>query len=112
MQQFELVCDRAILRPTIQSAVMLGSALGVVLWGTMSDSFGRRRTINICVVLSFPIGIAIAYAPTYVTFVGLRFLHAFMSSIGVVCFAMVMEVRCRIFNILYDACSADSLHCN
>lgn len=74
---------------------MLGAALGGIVSGAMSDRFGRRRAVNICVVLALPIGIAVAYSPNYITFIGLRFLHAIVSAIGIVCFTMVMEVSLR-----------------
>lgn len=94
--QFELVCDSALLLPTVQSLVMVGFAVGVTLWGTVADRFGRRRTALLCFVCSFLLAIAIVFAPNYTSFTALRALHTFFwKGVGLVVFTLAMEVSVR-----------------
>lgn len=92
-EDFSLVCDRAILLPTVQSLVMVGFSFGVLFWGVISDRFGRRPVLLIAAVGGIVGGVVIAYATSYNMFVISRVAHQFViistSNVG---YTLAMEV--------------------
>lgn len=90
---FELVCDRSIWLPTAQTIVMIGFAVGVFIWGSLSDRFGRRPIILTAFTLSFIFGIAIAFTQNYFMFAAFRAIQTLcFKGIGLVGYVLVMEV--------------------
>ena len=66
--KFDLVCDRSALSSLSQTLLMLGQGLGALLFTALSDRYGRKR-INITThALLMAGGVALAFAPDYVTF--------------------------------------------
>ena len=53
--EFNLVCDRTseLCRPIAESFYMVGLMVGSIVFGTMSDKFGRRHIILISVLTAF-----------------------------------------------------------
>ena len=47
-----LICERAPLNQFANSAFFFGFLLGAAVWGTLSDRYGRRRTLIATMVLS------------------------------------------------------------
>lgn len=50
--QFELVCDLDYVSDTITSVQMAGVLVGSILFGQLSDSFGRKK-VKLWVILLF-----------------------------------------------------------
>ena len=71
-----MVCDEAKEGwvPAINSAYMLGLALGSVLFGLMSDKLGRRKTLFVAIITSISFSVIASLSDSYKMYVGMRFL--------------------------------------
>ncbi|XP_070568253.1 organic cation transporter protein-like [Ptychodera flava] len=76
-QQFDLVCDKAILVSVALSLFLVGVLLGSVVIGIVVDRFGRRTLIVVCGVISSIFGIAASFSPNFIAFCMLRILGGF-----------------------------------
>jgi DHA1 family bicyclomycin/chloramphenicol resistance-like MFS transporter len=66
------------------SAALLGLGVGQVLWGPLSDRYGRRPPLMVGVLVFSAASIGIALAPTLPVVVGLRAVQALGGSAGIV----------------------------
>ena len=66
------------------SACLLGLGLGQVLWGPVSDRFGRKRPLLVGVVVFIVASLLITIAPSMGALVALRFVQALGGAAGVV----------------------------
>ncbi len=66
------------------SAALLGLGVGQVLWGPLSDRYGRRRPLMVGVVVFSLASIAIALTPSLPVMIGLRAVQALGGSSGIV----------------------------
>lgn len=66
------------------SACLLGLGLGQVLWGPVSDRYGRKGPMSIGVGVYIVASLLIALAPSMPAMVGLRFVQALGGAAGVV----------------------------
>ena len=72
-RQWDLVCDKNYLVETSQSVFNFGVMVGAIIFTSMSDRLGRKPIHLACQYTMLVIGIVIAFAPNYITFVVLRF---------------------------------------
>ncbi|KAI8483011.1 hypothetical protein Bbelb_393110 [Branchiostoma belcheri] len=72
--EFDLVCNRKWLNNLAQSILMVGVLCGAVLFGDLSDRYGRKLTFFIVLSLQVIFGVANAFTHSYAAFVCLRFL--------------------------------------
>lgn len=70
--------------PLTLSAAMIGLGLGQVLYGPLSDRFGRKRPLVAGLVLFSVASVACALAPSFEFLLGARFLQSLGGSAGVV----------------------------
>ncbi|XP_030828761.1 organic cation transporter protein isoform X1 [Strongylocentrotus purpuratus] len=75
-QSFDLVCDRKYLINLSQSIFFIGVLIGSLLFGAISDRYGRKITLIISNVLVVVFGVGAAFSPNYITFVVLRAFQA------------------------------------
>jgi MFS transporter, DHA1 family, multidrug resistance protein len=66
------------------SAALLGLGVGQVLWGPLSDRYGRRRPLMVGVLVFSVASIGIALAPSLPVVVALRVVQALGGSAGIV----------------------------
>lgn len=66
------------------SACLLGLGLGQVLWGPVSDRYGRKRPLLVGVSVFIVASMLIAIAPSLPALIGLRFVQALGGAAGVV----------------------------
>lgn len=66
------------------SAVVLGIAVGQLVYGPLSDRFGRKPVIIVGVLLYVAIACACARAPDIESLIGLRFLQGFFACSGII----------------------------
>jgi MFS transporter, DHA1 family, multidrug resistance protein len=66
------------------STCFLGLGIGQVIWGPLSDRYGRRRPMAIGVSVFIVASLLIAVAPTFGALVALRFVQALGGAAGVV----------------------------
>ena len=66
------------------SAALLGLGSGQILWGPLSDRYGRRRPLMAGVLVFAAASIGIAFAPSLPVMVALRVVQALGGSAGIV----------------------------
>ncbi|XP_013910279.1 PREDICTED: solute carrier family 22 member 13-like [Thamnophis sirtalis] len=90
--QFSLVCDREDLIDISQSIFMSGLLVGAVVLGPLSDWYGRRPIALLSLFLEGAAGVAVAFAPSFYLYCGLRFLlGAALSGINISSTALCTE---------------------
>lgn len=72
--QWDLVCDRAWLSSFTQSVYMFGVVISALLFGYLSDQFGRIKVLYAGIVLEILGGLCCIYSPGIVTFTLSRLL--------------------------------------
>ena len=80
-EQWDLVCVRAYLNELSTTLYMVGSMMGALLITPLSDKFGRRLVLLICLLLQAIIGSCVAFSPTYAVFTILRFIVGFFNMV-------------------------------
>lgn len=76
------------------SSFFIGMALGQLIYGPLSDRFGRRRPLLAGLALYTLASLGCAYAPDVHLLVGLRFLEALGGCAGLVITRAVVRDRC------------------
>ncbi|XP_008304254.1 solute carrier family 22 member 13-like [Stegastes partitus] len=69
----EFVCDKNGLIEASQSISMAGILFGALVYGTISDRFGRRFAILLAVFLLLVFGVGIAFSPNIYVYMVLKF---------------------------------------
>ncbi|XP_078688676.1 organic cation transporter protein-like [Branchiostoma floridae x Branchiostoma belcheri] len=90
--EFNLVCEDEPLNNLAQSLFMVGVLIGSIVFGQLSDSIGRKKTMYLAVLLQLGFGVATAFAPNYEVFVVLRLLVGF-TAMGVFLPAFVIATE-------------------
>lgn len=70
--QWNLVCDSSWWISTGDSAFMIGVMMGSMIFGYLSDKFGRKPTFIICLLIQLLSGVIVGIAPNFPTFVAFR----------------------------------------
>ena len=76
------MCDRSFLAPLITTTYFCGVMVGGVIFGTLSDRFGRKSMMLVCLYTQCVIGIAIHFVRRLVIFIGLRFIQGIFIQVG------------------------------
>ncbi|CAF2530630.1 unnamed protein product [Rotaria sp. Silwood2] len=63
VEDWSMVCDRVSLKSTVQIVFFVGYMVGSLVFGVLSDKFGRRLIMGVSFVLMFVGGIVCALAP-------------------------------------------------
>ncbi|XP_074649098.1 organic cation transporter protein-like [Tubulanus polymorphus] len=91
--EWNLVCSRQWLLPMSQTIYMIGYMLGAVVFGSISDRYGRHKTIVGCLMAMTLTGTVSSFAPEYWSFVALRMLTgANVAGAIITAFVMAMEM--------------------
>ncbi|XP_026574270.1 solute carrier family 22 member 13-like [Pseudonaja textilis] len=92
ISQFSLVCDQKDLIDISQSIFMSGLLVGAMVLGPLSDWYGRRPIALLSLVFEGVLGVAVAFAPSFYLYCGLRFLlGAALSGITIASLALCTE---------------------
>ncbi|XP_043827240.1 steroid transmembrane transporter SLC22A24-like [Dromiciops gliroides] len=78
--EWDLVCDFQTLKPLSQSVFLAGILVGYLIWGYLSDRFGRKRVLAQCFLLMAVSGTGAAFAPSFLVYCCFRFLLGFSLS--------------------------------
>ncbi|XP_013421077.1 organic cation transporter protein [Lingula anatina] len=73
--EWELVCSRDFISDTISSLLMAGVLIGCVVFGQLSDLFGRKKAFFVAVLLTSSTGLGQAFTTSWIQFAGLRFAN-------------------------------------
>ncbi|XP_023954023.1 organic cation transporter protein [Bicyclus anynana] len=90
--QWALVCERTWMASFAQMVLQLGVLLGSVMFGFLSDRYGRKNTFLGSITAVIAVGFAVPFAPNYPSFIVLRFFSG-VATAGtmVISFVIVME---------------------
>lgn len=75
------------------SACLIGLAVGQLVFGPISDRFGRRRPLLLALIGYLVVSTAIVGAPTMDVVIGLRFLQGFTGAGGIVIALAIVRDR-------------------
>ncbi|XP_034835712.1 organic cation transporter-like protein [Maniola hyperantus] len=90
--EWGLVCERTWMASFAQMVLQLGVLIGSVVFGFLSDRYGRKNTFLASIIAVILIGFAASFAPDYITFTILRFLLGVAASgTMVISFVIIME---------------------
>ncbi|KAL4719754.1 hypothetical protein ACJJTC_013314 [Scirpophaga incertulas] len=92
VSEWDLICEKRWLTSFTQMVLQFGILIGSIVFGFMSDRFGRKITFLVSVTTLIAFGFAIPFSPSYVFFTTFRFFLG-MATAGtmVVSFVIVME---------------------
>ncbi|XP_074132085.1 solute carrier family 22 member 6-B-like [Sminthopsis crassicaudata] len=71
--KWDLVCERKLLVPITQTVFVGGQLAGSIVFGILSDRFGRRTMLQWSSLLAAIADTAIAFVPTFAAYVIFRF---------------------------------------
>ncbi|KAM4018171.1 solute carrier family 22 member 6-B-like [Anomaloglossus baeobatrachus] len=92
INQWDLVCNQRRMRQLAQSIYMSGVLVGSIVFGGLSDKFGRRPLKIWSNLQMFVSGIGAAFAPNYVGYCVFRFLTgASLSGIVLNSYSLIVE---------------------
>ncbi|XP_063223494.1 organic cation transporter protein-like isoform X2 [Bacillus rossius redtenbacheri] len=91
--EFDLVCKDAWFRAMADSLFMVGVLLGSIIFGELSDRYGRRPTFFTSLVLQVAAGLLAAAAPNFTCYIIARMLiGASTSGVFLVAYVLAMEM--------------------
>ncbi|XP_046374361.2 organic cation transporter protein-like [Haliotis rufescens] len=91
--EFNMVCGTRGLRSLANSILFAGLLVGSLVFGIISDVFGRKMSVMMAVLLHLGTGIGTAFAPNYTAFVIIRFFNGASSiTLFISPFVYVMEL--------------------
>ncbi|XP_049912222.1 solute carrier family 22 member 13-like [Epinephelus moara] len=73
MSEFDLVCDKNGMIEASQSIYMAGFLFGALTFGAISDRFGRRFAILLCLFVLLLSGVGAAFSPNIYVYMVLKF---------------------------------------
>ncbi|XP_014271352.1 organic cation transporter protein [Halyomorpha halys] len=79
VSEWNLVCDDLPLRSTAQGSIAIGKLFGAVVFGMISDRYGRKKTFIFSCIMLMVAGPSAAFVESYTVFIIIRLL------IGVAC---------------------------
>lgn len=93
VSEWNLVCDKAWWRGTSDAFLMMGVLLGSLIFGDISDRFGRKPTFMISIIIMDVFGLLAAFAPDFWTFTACRLIvGASTSGVFLVAYVLALEM--------------------
>ena len=80
--QWDLVCDRNVLPEASQMVFNFGVMFGAILFGFLSDRYGRKKSFVAALVIQAVVGCATAFSPDFYLFTALRFIVGALEQVG------------------------------
>ncbi|XP_042532102.1 steroid transmembrane transporter SLC22A24-like isoform X1 [Dipodomys spectabilis] len=72
--EWDLVCEYQSSKSIVQVVFMIGSLMGGLIFGHLSDRFGRKTIFQWCLLQMAICDICVVFAPTFFVYCSLRFL--------------------------------------
>ena len=93
VSQFSLVCSNDVQRSLGSSSYMAAKIIGSILFGVMSDRFGRKKVLVAASLLLTLSGVATAFSPNMMTWIVLRaFVALSVTGLFITGFTYCMEM--------------------
>ncbi|XP_026672740.1 organic cation transporter protein-like [Ceratina calcarata] len=93
ISEWNLVCDKAWLKATGDSLFMVGVMLGSMIFGGLSDKFGRRPIFFLSLVIQLVGGILVAVSPEFISYVIFRLIvGSTTSGVFLVAYVIALEM--------------------
>lgn len=80
--EWDFVCDKRWMIAIAQTLYMLGTLTGAFVLGGLADKLGRKKIFCWSAVLQLVFGVGVAFIPTYIPFLVVRFLYGIFGSAG------------------------------
>ncbi|XP_017772552.1 PREDICTED: organic cation transporter protein-like [Nicrophorus vespilloides] len=91
--EWDMVCGKSYMRATGDALFMVGVMLGSIIFGDLSDRFGRKLIFFISLVIQVVFGLIAAVAPEFWTFTFTRaIVGATTSGVFLVAYVIAMEM--------------------
>ncbi|XP_065153524.1 solute carrier family 22 member 7-like [Paramisgurnus dabryanus] len=90
--QWDLVCDNTGLNKAAATVFFVGSMFGAVLFGDLSDRFGRKPTLLLSYLSGMGFAVASAFSSSFIMFAVLRFFTGFTIT-GIITISSVLNVE-------------------
>lgn len=91
--EWNMVCSRSLLSATSDSLFMVGVLLGSIIFGQLSDKYGRKPTFFASLVIQVVFGVLAGVAPEYFTYTISRMIvGATTSGVFLVAYVIAMEM--------------------
>lgn len=91
--EWTMVCGRTWMRATSDALFMMGVLLGSIVFGQMSDKWGRKPVFFASLVLQVIFGVLAGVAPDYITYTTARMvIGATTSGVFLVSYVLAMEM--------------------
>ena len=81
--QYDLVCEDAYLSGLATTIYFCGVMVGGIIFGSLSDRFGRKPFMLLTLYLHILVGVGIPFSPTYSIFVISRFILGILLQVSV-----------------------------
>lgn len=80
--EWDFVCDKRWMIAIAQTLYMLGTLTGALTLGGLADKIGRKKVFYVSAVLQLILGTGVAFIPSYIPFLFVRFLYGIFGSAG------------------------------
>lgn len=80
--EWDFVCDKRWMIAIAQTLYMLGTLTGALTLGGLADKIGRKKVFYASAVLQLILGTGVAFIPSYIPFLVVRFLYGIFGSAG------------------------------
>lgn len=99
--EWDMVCSRAILPATADALFMVGVLIGSLVFGQMSDKYGRKPIFFASLILQVVFGVLVGVSPNYISYAITRLIvGATTSGTFLVSYVIAMEMvgpKARLF---------------
>ncbi|XP_056136454.1 solute carrier family 22 member 7-like [Lampris incognitus] len=90
--QWDLVCDKKSINRTTVTIFFMGVMFGAIIFGSLSDRFGRRKMILVSYLSTIFFGFASAFSYSFAMFAVMRFFTGFaISGISIISIVLCIE---------------------
>lgn len=79
---WDFVCDKRWMISIAQTIYMLGTFTGAITLGGLADKVGRKAIFCWSAILQLVLGVGVAFVPSYIPFLIVRFLYGIFGSAG------------------------------